>query len=109
MPVDAELVGSDDDLGRDLQLGALDGLDVDEFLRDLERVFGIRIAPDEAQALRTLRQRVVYVDQRLPPTSLIEPRLGGVTTALVLLPVPRPDASRKPWVGPPGHDRPRSR
>lgn len=63
VPVDASLVGPDDELVQDLGLAAIDGLDADEYVYDLERSFGIRISSHEAAQWRTLRDVVTGVSE----------------------------------------------
>jgi acyl carrier protein len=65
IPVDASLVGPDDELVQDLCLAAIDGLDADEYVSDLERSFGIRIPSREAARWRTLRDIVFGVSECL--------------------------------------------
>src|SRR6266700_6622436 len=43
IPVNHELVQPSDELVRDLQLAAIDGLDANSYVRDLESAFGLKI------------------------------------------------------------------
>ena len=62
--VDPALVHPDDRLCDELQLAAIDGLDANAFVAEIEKVAGMRIPDDDAQRLFTLRDIVAYVAAR---------------------------------------------
>ena len=64
IPVDVALVRPDDRLCEDLQLGAADGLDVNEFVIEVETMAGVKIPEKDAARMRTLREIVSYVAAR---------------------------------------------
>ena len=64
IPVDAALVRPDDRLCEELQLGAVDGLDANEFVIEVEKTLGVKISDAAAQKMLTLRELVSYVAAR---------------------------------------------
>jgi acyl carrier protein len=56
--VDYKGVLADDELVKDLQLAATDGLDANAYVRDLEKAFGVKIPEAESTRWRTLRHVV---------------------------------------------------
>ena len=72
IPVDPALVRPDDRLCDELQLAALDGLDANVFVAEVEKLAGIKIPAHDAQRILTLRDIVTYVarasDRRPPDT-----------------------------------------
>lgn len=55
---DTALVRPDDEFARDLRLGELDGLDMEEFLTEVERAVGAKLPADVAERVRTVRDLV---------------------------------------------------
>ena len=64
VPVDPTLVRPDDKLCADLQLAAVDGLDANAFVMEVEKVAGVRIPDQEAARMFTLRDIISYVAKR---------------------------------------------
>jgi acyl carrier protein len=62
--VDPSLVRPDDKLCVELQLAALDGLDSNAFVAEVEKAVGIKIPDQEAEKMLTLRDIVTYVASR---------------------------------------------
>jgi acyl carrier protein len=58
--VDPARVLPDDELCKDLQLGAADGLDANEFVMDVESISGVKIPDADVAKMRTLRDVVCY-------------------------------------------------
>jgi acyl carrier protein len=56
--VDYKVVLPDDELVKDLQLAAIDGLDANGYLEDLEKAFGVKIPDSDSTRWRTLRHIV---------------------------------------------------
>jgi hypothetical protein len=61
IPVDPALVWPSDKLCADLQLAAIDGLEANAFVEDVERQLGVNIPDDVASKMLTLRDVVSYV------------------------------------------------
>jgi len=64
IPVDPALVRPDDKLCADLQLAALDGLDANDFVLEVENLTGVKIPDQDAAKMLTLRDIVSYVAAR---------------------------------------------
>lgn len=64
IPVDPALVRPDDKLCAELQLAAIDGLDANGFVADVEKLTGVRIPDAEAERMLTLRDVISYVAAR---------------------------------------------
>jgi hypothetical protein len=64
IPGDVSRVYPDDDLVKDLQLGAIEGKSADDFIASLERLYNIEIPPPEARALRTLWHLIGYISRK---------------------------------------------
>jgi acyl carrier protein len=61
IPIAPGLVRPDDRLCADLGLAAIDGLDANSYVRDIERVVGVTIPDTDAQQMTTLRDIIRYV------------------------------------------------
>ena len=61
IPVDPALVRPDDRLCEDLQLAAVDGLDANAFVLEVENLAGVKIPDQDAARMLTLRDIVSYV------------------------------------------------
>ena len=62
IPVDPSLVRPDDQVCRGgLQLAAVDGLDANRFVREIEELVGVKIPADRAAQMYTLRDIVSYI------------------------------------------------
>jgi acyl carrier protein len=64
IPVDPALVLPDDRLCQDLQLAAVDGLDANAFVLDVEKFAGVKIPEQDAARMLTLRDIISYVAAR---------------------------------------------
>jgi acyl carrier protein len=64
IPVDPALVRPDDKLCAELQLAAMDGLDANAFVADVEKLTGVKIPDAEAERMLTLRDVISYVAAR---------------------------------------------
>jgi acyl carrier protein len=64
LQIPVELVHPDDKLCAELGLAAHDGLDANFFVRDVERVTGIKIPDVDAEKMYTLRDIVSYVSAK---------------------------------------------
>jgi acyl carrier protein len=64
VPVDPARVRPDDKLCEDLQLAAVDGLDANAFVREVEQVAGVKIPDHDAARMFTLRDIISYVAAR---------------------------------------------
>jgi acyl carrier protein len=64
IPVDPALVRPDDKLCEDLQLAAVDGLDANAFVLEVEKLAGVKIPDQDAAKMFTLRDIVSYVAAR---------------------------------------------
>ena len=64
IPVDPALVRPDDKLCEDLQLAAVDGLDTNAFVLEVEKLAGVKIPEQDAARMLTLRDIVSYVAAR---------------------------------------------
>jgi acyl carrier protein len=64
VPVDPALVRPDDKLCEDLQLAAVDGLDANAFVIEVENVTGVKIPDQDAARMFTLRDIISYVAAR---------------------------------------------
>ena len=64
IPGDTLRIHPDDELVRDLQLATVDGLDANDYLRDLEREFGVSIPDAESVRWRSLRDVVTFLSKR---------------------------------------------
>lgn len=60
---------SDDTFIDDLRMDALDSLAAVEFVVEVEKRFGITIPDADAEAMRTVRDLVDYLEPRVVPTS----------------------------------------
>ena len=61
IPVNPGLVLPDDRLCEELQLAVQDGLDANSFVRDVEKMLGVKIPDKAAQNMYTLRDIISYV------------------------------------------------
>jgi len=61
IPVDPALVRPDDRLCEELQLAAMDGLDANAFVAEVEKAVGTKIPNKDAESMFTLRDIVSYV------------------------------------------------
>lgn len=61
IPVDPALVRPDDKLCEGLQLAAVDGLDANAFVLEVEKLAGLKIPDQDAAKMYTLRDIVSYV------------------------------------------------
>ena len=64
IPVDPALVLPDDKLCEDLKLAAVDGLDANAFVAEVEQLVGVKISERDAAQMYTLRDIVSYVAAR---------------------------------------------
>ncbi len=65
IPGDVSRAYPDDDLVKDLLLGTVDGMSASDFIASLERIYKIKLPPQEVQSMRTLRHIIRYISRQL--------------------------------------------